>query len=366
MDRTERVRAVMEEKGIRQMIICNPADVLYLSGQHTNSTEHFMGILFSADGKCRLFTNPLFAIIGQLPEGMETVSVSRGEKDTDVMKSFLKPGETIMVDPMLQASFLLPLMKDMPETAFVPDDCCMSTVHAVKDPEEIRRMQISSQINDKVMGRLRSMLKEGITEKEIYDRLEETYRECGADQMAFAGVCFGENAAQPHHIRPEDRKLKKGDCVLFDIGGKYDGYCSDMTRTFFFGEVSEKQKKIYELVLAANRAAEAAVRPGVRFCDIDRAAREVIEQGGYGPYFVHTTGHGIGMEVHEAGGRVAADNETHVQAGNIFSVEPGIYLEGEFGVRIEDLVLVTEDGCRILNSFPKELEVIPADMAAKQ
>lgn len=131
-----------------------------------------------------------------------------------------------------------------------------------------------------------------------------------------------------------------------------------MTRTFFFGGVSELQKEVYELVLAANRAAEAVIKPGVRFCDIDRAAREVIEKGGFGSCFIHTTGHGIGLEVHEPGGRVAADNEACVQEGNIFSIEPGIYLEGKFGVRIEDLVLVTKDGCKILNSYTKNLEII--------
>lgn len=349
---------MMRQNNAEQMIICNSADVYYLSGQQTRSEERFMGIIFCVDGVCRLFTNPLFALTGELPEGMEMVSVAYGEKDTEVMAKYIKADRKVLVDPLLPATFLLPLMSAFPGMEMVLDKNCMNGVRAVKDGDEIEKMIVSSQINDNVMKRLHDMLQEGITEKEIYDRMQDIYRECGADEMAFAGVCFGENSAQPHHILAEERKLKKGDCVLFDIGGKYKGYCSDMTRTFFFGGVTDLQREVYELVLAANRAAEEIIKPGVRFCDIDRVAREVIEKGGFGDKFIHTTGHGIGLDVHEPGGRVSEDNEAYVQEGNLFSIEPGIYLDGKFGVRIEDLVLVTKDGCRILNSYPKNLEII--------
>jgi Xaa-Pro dipeptidase len=145
--------------------------------------------------------------------------------------------------------------------------------------------------------------------------------------------------------------------VLLDVGGKKDGYCSDMTRTFFTAPPTEKQRQVYELVRQANQAAEELIRPGVRLCDIDAAARDLITAAGYGKEFNHRLGHFIGLDEHEYGD-VSSGFDWPVQEGMIFSIEPGIYLPGEFGVRIEDLVLVTADGCQVLNSYPKELTVL--------
>ena len=161
----------------------------------------------------------------------------------------------------------------------------------------------------------------------------------------------------PHAV-PSEKKLEPGDFVTMDFGCRYHGYCSDMTRTFFTGEPSEEERKVYELVRQAQAAAEALVKPGVRLCDIDAAARDLITEAGYGPYFNHRLGHFIGLEDHEAGD-VSAVNEKVVAPGMCFSIEPGIYLPGKFGVRIEDLVLVTEDGCEVLNHYPHELRVHP-------
>ena len=145
--------------------------------------------------------------------------------------------------------------------------------------------------------------------------------------------------------------------MLFDVGCRKDEYCSDMTRTFFFDEPDEEQRRVYEVVRRANEAGKAAVHPGARFCDIDAAARTVIEDAGYGPYFTHRLGHQIGLDVHEPGD-VSSANEAQVRPGMCFSIEPGIYLPGRFGVRIEDLVIATEDGCEVLNDYPRELETL--------
>ena len=217
-------------------------------------------------------------------------------------------------------------------------------------------MRESSKINDAVMDRLVAYIKEGMTELELADIIKNIFVECGADKAGFAIVAFGANAADPHH-RNDNTRLKSGDCVLIDMGCVKNGYYSDMTRTFFFKTVSDRQREVYDLVLKANLDAEAMVAPGVRFCDIDKAARDVITQGGYGPRFIHRLGHSIGMNEHEAGD-VSSANTDPVLPGMTFSIEPGIYLPGEFGVRIEDLVLVTEDGCELLNYNPKELTVL--------
>ena len=150
-----------------------------------------------------------------------------------------------------------------------------------------------------------------------------------------------------------DTELKRGDVVLFDIGGRHRNYCSDMTRTFFWGEPDKETARIYDIVRRANEAAEALIAPGVRMCDLDRAARDVIEDAGYGEYFTHRLGHSIGLQDHEPGD-VSLVNEQVVELGMTFSIEPGIYLPGRTGIRIEDLVLVTENGVEILNAYPHD------------
>ena len=169
-------------------------------------------------------------------------------------------------------------------------------------------------------------------------------------------MAFGANAADPHHA-PDGTVLKEGDCVLFDVGCRKDGYCSDMTRTFFWRSASEHHRQVYETVRRAQETAEAGVRPGVRLCDIDAMARDVIAAAGYGPNFTHRLGHFIGLETHEYGDVSPADCRM-TESGMIFSIEPGIYLKDDIGVRIEDLVLVTEEGCERLNRYSKELEVL--------
>ena len=179
------------------------------------------------------------------------------------------------------------------------------------------------------------------------------YRKHGCEGFSFPPiVSFGANAGDPHH-EPDDTVLKRGDVVLFDIGGRHRNYCSDMTRTFFWGEPDEETTHIYDIVRRANEAAEALIAPGVRMCDLDRAARDVIEDAGYGKYFTHRLGHSIGLQDHEPGD-VSLVNEQVVEPGMTFSIEPGIYLPGRTGVRIEDLALVTENGVEILNAYPHD------------
>lgn len=229
---------------------------------------------------------------------------------------------------------------------------------SIKDASELDLMRAASATNDKAMEWLRSQLREGVTEHEIASGLLAEYRRLGAQEHSFTPiVSFGANAADPHH-EPDETQLHRGDLVLFDVGCKRDSYCSDMTRTFFFGaEPSERDREIYETVRRANEAAEAIVRPGVTFAEIDLTARRIIEEAGYGEYFTHRLGHQIGLEDHEPGDVSSAHDEP-VRTGQCFSIEPGIYLPGEMGVRIEDLLIVTEDGCEVMNSYPKELAVI--------
>ena len=171
---------------------------------------------------------------------------------------------------------------------------------------------------------------------------------------------YGRSGADPHHVT-DNTKGKRGDSVVLDIGGILDNYCSDMTRTVFIGEVSDRAREVYEVVKEAQARGLAAAKPGNRMCDVDLACRNYIEEKGFGKYFTHRTGHSIGMEDHEFGD-VSSVNEDIIQVGQCFSVEPGIYLpDEEIGVRIEDLVIITEDGCEVLNHFTKDLIVVPEE-----
>ena len=169
-------------------------------------------------------------------------------------------------------------------------------------------------------------------------------------------VGCGATGADPHHSG-DATVLKPGDSVIFDIFTPISRYWCDMTRTVFYQSVTEEQRKVYELVRRANEAAEAMIRPGVLLSDLDKAARDIITDGGYGPNFTHRLGHGCGLECHEPPD-VSGASHTPLEPGMVFSIEPGIYLPGKFGVRIEDLVLVTEDGCQVLNQYPKDLQVV--------
>jgi Xaa-Pro dipeptidase len=226
-----------------------------------------------------------------------------------------------------------------------------------KDPSEINLMRESSKINSEAVQRVLELIPKGYTEKKMGRMLIEIYEDLGADGFSFEPIiAYGANAADPHHV-PGNSTVKEGDSIIIDIGCVKDSYCSDITRTVFYKKVSEEAKRIYNIVLEANMRAIEAVRPGVRFCDIDAAARNCIESAGYGRYFTHRTGHSIGIEVHEPGD-VSAANMERVEPGMIFSIEPGIYIPGKLGVRIEDLVVVTDEGCEVLTVCDKNLTVI--------
>ena len=194
-------------------------------------------------------------------------------------------------------------------------------------------------------------------ESDVADLYKQISAGLGSSKPSFAPlICFGANCAEPHHDT-DASLLKTGDSVILDVGLTWQSYCSDMTRTVFMGTPTDEQKRVYDIVRAANDAGRAAVRPGIPLKEVDRVARKVIEDAGYGPQFIHRTGHGIGLEVHEFPD-VSATSEVIAKPGMIFSVEPGIYLPGKFGVRVEDLVVVTEDGCETLNAAPKDLTVL--------
>lgn len=229
-------------------------------------------------------------------------------------------------------------------------------LRAVKEPAEIERIRVASQAADAALEQLLQQGLAGRTERELADALELAMHECGADRRAFESiVAAGPHGARPH-ATPRDEEVKRGEMVVIDWGAEVDGYCSDCTRTIAAGEPSEEAREVYELVLAAQLAGVEAVRAGAGGREVDAAARAVIDAGGHGEHFGHGLGHGVGVEVHEAP-RLSMRSDDELVSGNVVTVEPGVYLPGRLGVRIEDLVVVSDGGCEILTSVDKQLTV---------
>lgn len=229
----------------------------------------------------------------------------------------------------------------------------ISALRECKSEAEVAFMQRAADVLNPALDAAIKAIKPGITERQLAAVIEEAMKQAGAQGVAFeTHVLFGANSALPHGT-PGDRVLEDGQVVLMDFGAMYQGYRSDITRTVCCGEWSAQMARVYDTVLAANQAAIAAVKPGVPLGEIDRAARRVIEEAGYGEYFIHRTGHGLGLEVHEEP-YVVGGNEKLLKPGHVVTIEPGIYLPGVGGVRIEDDVVVTETGCRVLTSWTKE------------
>lgn len=352
--RIDRVLQAMKEQNLTQLIVSDPQSIWYLTGVDVAPFERLFALLLRADGGHVLFLNKLFHV---KQSAFEEVWFDDTDDAVGMIAERITPDAALGIDKLWPARFLIPLMEKCPQMTPVLASDCVDDCRAVKDEEEKRLMREASRINDLVMERVAAYVKEGMTEKQVASFIEQEYLKEGCSGPSFAPiVSFGKNAADPHH-EPDDTVLKAGECVLVDMGCKKDRYCSDMTRTFFCKSVTPRQAEIHDLVRTANEKAEELIRPGVRFCDIDAAARELIIKAGYGPNFNHRLGHFIGQSEHEKGD-VSSANTALVKPGMIFSIEPGIYLEGDFGVRVEDLVLVTEDGCERLNRVDKHWKII--------
>ena len=355
INRLENVLSQMKNDNIYQILVTDPKAIFYLTGKMIHPGKRMVALYLNIDNNHKLFINELFPVYEDL--GVEKVWFNDTQNPLELLASYINKNEKVGVDKSWPARFLLDLMELCEDTKFINASYIIDTLRMQKDEEEKDLMRKASKINDMAMDKLQQALLEDLTEKEMASKLSKIYEDLGADGFSFPPiVAYGANGADPH-ASCGDSKLQPGDAVILDIGCIKDNYCSDMTRTVFYKEAPQKAKEVFEIVLEANKRAISLVKPGMRFCDIDNAARSYITEKGYGKYFTHRTGHSIGLETHDMGD-VSAVNTDILKPGMIFSVEPGIYLPGEFGVRIEDLVLVTENGHEVLNSHTKELNII--------
>jgi Xaa-Pro dipeptidase len=351
--RIDRVIDNMKKEGLSQIIISSNASIYYLTGLWTEPLERLYALYIDDTGRCILFGNEMFGL--EPVKGITLVCHKDMDNPLAGVAEAVRPGK-LGIDKYWYSKFLIGLMELRSDMIPVCGSDPVDLARKRKDSAEIELMRSNSMINDTVMAAVASLLEDGATERHLEAMVNKIFVKNGADCEGNQIVCFGPNGADPHH-KSDDTVLKAGDSIIFDIYSPINRYWCDMTRTFFYKSVTEKQRQVYELVKLANETAISEIKPGVLLSDIDRAARDVIAEGGYGKYFTHRLGHGIGLECHEPPD-VSLASDIPLEAGMIFSVEPGIYLPGEFGVRIEDLVLVTEDGCEVLNKYPKELRII--------
>jgi Xaa-Pro aminopeptidase len=264
----------------------------------------------------------------------------------------------LAVSDTMRADFVLTLQRAYPDAQLVLGSVILAPLRMRKSPEELEVIKRSGRQADQAVRDAWTACRVGASEQEIAEVARASFKRSGADDVLFTLVASGPNGAFPHH-HASNRTLRPGDSVTMDFGGRSEGYASDITRTAFIGTPPPKYLEVHRTVEAAVVAGMAAARPSSPLRDVDLAARGVIERAGYGEYFVHRVGHGLGLTGHELPS-VTHLNTDPIEEGMVFSVEPGIYLPGEFGVRLEEIVCIGPDGARRVSELPRELRVIPA------
>lgn len=347
-------------QGLDALLVTDPKHVYYLTGFASNPHERFLGLLL-AKGEEPVLIVP--ALDAEAARAASSVGNILTHSDTDnpylLLQSKLgsKTGKLGIEKEYMTVARSEALAAAVPFGSLADIGPLLRHMRAVKTPEEIARMTRAAELIEEVLRQGLKQIRTGITEIELVAELEYTMKKLGTDGPSFdTMVLSGPKTALPHGV-PGSRAIQAGDLLMFDMGVYADGYASDITRTFAVEEISGELKAIYHAVLAANEAGISASKPGATYGSIDRAARAQIEEAGYGEYFIHRVGHGLGLDVHEYPS-LHGLNEDVMEAGNVYTVEPGVYVPGLGGVRIEDEVHVTPDGARTLTSFPKTLTTL--------
>jgi len=356
--RCKRVQEGMHELGIDVLFVAPSSDLVYLSGIHTFTSERLALFVLPANG------DPLM-VVGQLEASMSQPHATffalrtwtDGADPYALVRSALPQDcRRIGVTDQIWGIHVLRLQAALSNTTFVSAASVLTPLRQIKDATEIAALRRSGAAADAALADILSRPLIGKSEKQVSREIAELCLAHGHQRAGFGIVASGPNSGAPHHMN-SDRLLQKGDAVVLDFGGAYDDYASDITRSVFLGAPPDEYRRIYEVVRQAQEAAFQAVRPGAPCQDVDRAARGVIAAAGYGEYFIHRTGHGLGLDGHEEPYMIEG-NTLPLAPGMVFSDEPGIYLPNRFGVRIEDIVVVTESGAGRFNHAPRELRVL--------
>lgn len=350
--RIREARVLMAEQRVAAMLLSIGADLPYFTGYQAMPLERLTMLVLGLEGEPALVVPQLEAPRVE-PGPFALRPWGETEDPVAIVAELCGGAGAIAIGDQSWSVFLLGLQAQLPGAAFRSATPITRPLRSRKDPLEIEYLRRAGAGADRVAARLAGCQFSGQTELEMARLVTRMTLEEDHDQALFWIVASGPNSASPHH-EPTDRVIQRGDLVVVDFGGKHHGYSSDCTRTFAVGAPDAQQEEVHGLVRAAQEAATASVAPGVRAEEVDRVARQTIADAGYGEHFIHRTGHGIGLEGHEHPYLVEGNSEKLVP-GMCFSIEPGIYLPGRFGVRIEDIVTVTDDGVESLNRVDRAL-----------
>lgn len=356
--RIERATAQAAGAGLAGLLVTPGSDLAFLTGYDPLPLERMTLLVLTPHRDPVLLVPALerpAALTAPGAEALDIVGWADGDDPYAVAAGLVSSGRLAISD-QAWASHVIGLQHAAPEATLTTIASAIPLLRAVKDEDELVRLRAAGAAADAAFADIVTMRFEGRSELEVAGDVAEALRAHGHQTVDFTIVGAGPNGASPHHDAGE-RTIGAGEAVVLDIGGHMDGYCSDISRTVAVGEPSDELRRVHAIVQAAQQAGVDAVRPGLPCEEVDAAARAVIEAAGFGERFIHRTGHGIGMDVHEPP-YIVAGNATPLQPGMTFSVEPGIYLPGRLGVRIEDIVAVTEDGAERFNHAPRGLTIV--------
>ncbi|HHY99759.1 MAG TPA: aminopeptidase P family protein [Tissierellia bacterium] len=351
---------IIRKNEIDAMLIAPSEEMEFILGHNTHLCERFQALIIKNDGTyfyiCNLLTvDEIQSVLG--PD-IKVYGWFDGDVFTDTVKKAFEEqgliGKTIAVNSTERAFIILQIMEAV-DVKFINGKPYLEVMRLIKNEEELNNLRMAARITDESYEELIKFIKPGIKEADIAKKMNEIFREKGADE-GFTMVCSGPNSSYPHY-NDDQRVIQEKDIIILDWGCKYNNMCADMSRTIFVGGITDEERKVYEIVRASQEAGEKAAVKGAYIPDVDKAAREIIEKAGYGKYFFTRLGHGIGYSVHEAPD-IKASNKRHLEKGMVFSIEPGIYMAGKFGIRIENIVAVTEDGNEVLNKASKDIVII--------
>ncbi len=361
-DRVDRTRRAMREQGIDVTLLSVGLDMPYLTGYHAMPLERLTMLVLPVDGDATLVVPRLEAPrVHHLPEVFGLVPWGETEDPVAITASLVgRSAGVIAIGDTMWARFLVELMNHLPSASYRRAVDVLGPIRMRKDAAEIAALTAAGAAADRVAAQLHAgdIALVGRTEAQVSADISARLLAEGHDVVNFAIVAAGENAASPHH-HPGSRVIRRGEIVLCDFGGTMNGYCSDITRCVHLGPVPDDIAAAYAVLKESEAAGVRAATIGTPCEGIDRAARDVIEAAGYGEFFIHRTGHGIGMDAHEDPYMVSG-NTLPLEAGHAFSVEPGIYVPGKWGMRLEDIVVATTDGPRSMNHANHDLVVLDA------
>lgn len=357
MNHFHQIAAQLESNDLDAMLLTGEANRFYASGFHSSGTD---GVALVTRKKAYYFTDSRYTEAAErYVQGAELREIGRGRGYAALIEEVVT--EQCIRRMGFEDAYMTVQEYERYHKALscdlVPATELLWKLRMVKDDEELEAMIAAQRIAERALEEILEEIRPGVTEKEIAARLQYLMLHYGGSDMSFDPIVVsGANGSLPHGV-PSEKKIQQGEFVTMDFGCIYHGYCSDMTRTVAVGFATEEMHRVYHTVLTAQLAGINAARAGVTGREVDGAARAVIDAAGYGAYFGHSFGHGVGVEIHEAP-NASPGNENPLPAGAVISTEPGIYLPGKMGVRIEDVILLTEKGCRNITRAPKELLVL--------